>query len=130
MTTSVDRLDRLVEGYLAAVAHATTGLPAGRREDLLADLREHIAVARADLHTPTEAGLLTILDRLGEPAAIAEEARLSEPAGPGYPAPAPIPATYPLGTQRVLWPVVLVLALALMFLAVMAVGATLVTQTA
>ncbi|MFD1543366.1 HAAS signaling domain-containing protein [Nonomuraea guangzhouensis] len=80
MTHSVDPLDRLVEDYLAEVARATASLPAGRRDDLIADLREHIAVARSGLHPPTAAGIHTILDRLGEPAAIAEEARLSEPA--------------------------------------------------
>jgi ABC-type transporter Mla subunit MlaD len=94
MTHPIDPLDRLVEDYLAEVARATAGLPAARREDLIADLREHITVARADLDPPTQAGIRTILDRLGEPAAIAEEARLGEsvsaaspsasPYGPGY----------------------------------------------
>ena len=79
MTHSTDPLERLVEDYLTEVAHATAALPAGRREDLIADLREHIAVARSELYPPTPAGIRTILDRLGEPAAIAEEARLGEP---------------------------------------------------
>ncbi|MEU7743336.1 hypothetical protein [Nonomuraea sp. NPDC049158] len=80
MNRSTDPLDRLVEDYLAEVAYATAGLSAARREDLLADLREHITVARAELDPPTEAGIRTILDRLGDPAAIAEEAHLGEPA--------------------------------------------------
>ncbi|MFI7151534.1 HAAS signaling domain-containing protein [Nonomuraea sp. NPDC050022] len=80
MNRSTDPLDRLVEDYLAEVAYATAGLSAARREDLLADLREHITVARADLDPPTQAGIRTILDRLGDPAAIAEEAHLGEPA--------------------------------------------------
>lgn len=79
MTHSTDPLDRLVEDYLTEVARATAALPAGQRDDLIADLREHITVARAELDPPTEAGIRTILDRLGEPAAIAEEARLGEP---------------------------------------------------
>ncbi|HEV2783144.1 MAG TPA: hypothetical protein VGX25_27495 [Actinophytocola sp.] len=88
MTQSIDRLDRLVEDYLGAVSWACADLPPERREDLLTDLREHIAAARAVLYQPTEAAVRTILDRLGEPAAIAEEARLAEGLGP-RPAPSP-----------------------------------------
>ncbi|MEU4227134.1 hypothetical protein AB0F17_22780 [Nonomuraea sp. NPDC026600] len=94
MTHSTDPLDRLVEDYLAEVAHATAGLPAARREDLMADLREHITVARADLDPPTQAGIRTILDRLGEPAAIAEEARLGEPVSAASPGASPYGAPY------------------------------------
>jgi hypothetical protein len=53
-----------------------------------ADLREHIASARADLTTETEAGIRAILARLGDPASIVAEARLGitplpvPPAGP------------------------------------------------
>lgn len=71
--------DRLVEDYLGAVSYACADLPPDRREDLLADLREHITAARAVLYQPTEAAIRTILDRLGEPSAIAEEALLGEP---------------------------------------------------
>jgi hypothetical protein len=78
----MDRLDRLVEDYLGAVSYACVDLPPEQRDDLVADLREHIAAARAVLYQPTEAAVRTILDRLGEPAAIAEEARLADPFGP------------------------------------------------
>ena len=71
--------DRLVEDYLGAVSYACADLPPDRRDDLVADLREHIAAARAVLYQPTEAAIRTILDRLGEPSAIAEEALLGEP---------------------------------------------------
>ena len=73
--------DRLVEDYLGAVSYACRDLPPDRRDDLLADLREHIEAARAVLHEPTEAAIRTILDRLGEPSVIAAEARLGEPLG-------------------------------------------------
>jgi uncharacterized membrane protein len=78
MTQSIDQLDRLVEDYLGAVSYACRDLPPERRNDLVGDLREHIAAARAVLYQPTEAAVRTILDRLGEPAAIAAEARLAE----------------------------------------------------
>jgi ABC-type transporter Mla subunit MlaD len=94
MTHPIDPLDRLVEDYLAEVARATAGLPAARREDLIADLREHITVARADLDPPTQAGIRTILDRLGEPAAIAEEARLGESVSAASPSASPYGAPY------------------------------------
>jgi hypothetical protein len=69
------RVDRLVEDYLGAVSYACVDLPPDRREDLVGDLREHIAAARGVLYEPTEAAVRTILDRLGEPTAIAAEAR-------------------------------------------------------
>ncbi|MBT2229935.1 hypothetical protein [Nonomuraea sp. NEAU-A123] len=94
MTYSTDPLDRLVEDYLAEVARATAALPAGQREDLIADLREHITVARADLDPPTQAGIRTILDRLGEPAAIAEEARQGEPVTAASSTYSPAPPTF------------------------------------
>jgi uncharacterized membrane protein len=78
MTSPTKGKDRLVEEYLAAVADACAGLPAARRSELIDDLREHIAVARARLDRPGEADIRTILDRLGEPAAIAAEARANE----------------------------------------------------
>ncbi|MFS8477807.1 MAG: hypothetical protein FWJ93_02315 [Micromonosporaceae bacterium] len=101
-------IDALVDGYLSAVAQATADLPQSRREELLADLRAHIAQARAELDPPTEAGVRTILERLGDPAAIAAEARLGEPAdrpdgpvGPGQMGPAsPVAAPAPPARSR------------------------------
>ncbi|HEV8557047.1 MAG TPA: hypothetical protein VGR06_11705 [Actinophytocola sp.] len=91
MTQSINRLDKLVEDYLGAVSYActTAGVPPDRRDDLVADLREHIAAARAVLYQQTEAAVRTIIDRLGEPAAIAAEARLADPFETGA---APTPA--------------------------------------
>jgi uncharacterized membrane protein len=85
MIQSVEPLDRLVEEYLAAVADACAGLAPSRRDELVADLREHIAVARAGLRQPGEADIRSILDRLGEPDAIAAEARVGEPSVPARP---------------------------------------------
>jgi uncharacterized membrane protein len=88
MTQSIDQLDRLVEDYLGAVSYACRDLPRERRDDLVSDLREHIAAARTVLYQPTEAAVRTILDRLGEPSAIAAEARIAEGLDPAGPAPA------------------------------------------
>lgn len=88
MTTS-EQLDQLVNGYLARVERAAHGLPVARRAELLADLGEHIAAARAELDTQTEAGVRAILDRLGDPQTLAAEAGLDEAQPPSPPALAP-----------------------------------------
>jgi hypothetical protein len=72
--SSVDAQDLLVRDYLTAVASAAADLPAVHRDELLADLSEHIAVARSQCE-PTEAGVRTILERLGHPLAIVDAAR-------------------------------------------------------
>jgi uncharacterized membrane protein len=84
--------DRMVGEYLDAVRRATVDLAPDRRHDLLADLSEHIATARAELDPETDAGVRNILERLGDPVSIAAEARLgipppsAAPTGPATPA--------------------------------------------
>lgn len=78
-------MDGLVADYLDRVRSAATGLPPERREELVADLRDHITAARAELAPETEAGVRTLLDRLGDPAAIVAEAMV------GAAAPVPVP---------------------------------------
>jgi uncharacterized membrane protein len=78
--------DDLVRDYLARVEAYARFLPADRRRDLLSNLAEHIATARAESATDDEAAVRTILDRLGEPDQILE----SE--SPGHPEPAGPPA--------------------------------------
>jgi Predicted membrane protein len=79
------RGDALVADYLERVWEAAAGLDPVRREELIQDLREHIAAARAELSPETEAGVQTILDRLGDPAVIAAEAAVGE--APSWSAP-------------------------------------------
>lgn len=62
----------IVEGYLARLELALTGSDPARRAELLEDVRAHIAEARAALTEETDAALLAILDRLGDPAAVAD----------------------------------------------------------
>ena len=61
----------IVEGYLARLELALTGSDPARRTELLEDVRAHIAEARAALTEETDAALLGILDRLGDPATVA-----------------------------------------------------------
>lgn len=87
--------DHLVAVYLARVDQAATRLPAGRREELVNDLREHIEIARAELAEETEASIRTILDRLGDPESIVASADTQTnlppvmPIAPAFP-PAPV----------------------------------------
>src|SRR5262245_13339140 len=73
MTTTV--ADELVARYLVQLQTALRDLPPGRKEELVDEVREHIAAARAELGPQaTEAQIRTMLERLGDPAAIAAEA--------------------------------------------------------
>ncbi|BAL87414.1 hypothetical protein AMIS_21940 [Actinoplanes missouriensis 431] len=81
--------DNLVADYLARVERAAAGLRPDRREELLRDLREHIAVERAESGDDSETHVRTVLERLGDPEAIAAAA--DTPTGsipvPGSPTP-------------------------------------------
>jgi uncharacterized membrane protein len=72
MTTQVDAL---VYQYLTDLEAELRGLPANRRRELLDQVGQHITAARATLDPETEAGIRTVLERLGDPADIAAEAR-------------------------------------------------------
>ncbi|MGI8517200.1 MAG: DUF1700 domain-containing protein [Acidimicrobiia bacterium] len=65
--------DRLVESYLKALEVELKGLPGNRRLEILEEVREHIAEARAGLNSETE--IRTMLERLGSPEEIASEAK-------------------------------------------------------
>lgn len=83
--------DRLAADYLDRVRIALASLPLERRDEIVADLREHIDAAVAE-RPGDEAFLRTVLDRLGDPAAIAAEAREAYP----WPQPPPPPRSYAL----------------------------------
>jgi hypothetical protein len=72
MTTEADAL---IHRYLQELEGELHDLPANRRRELLDEVGEHIAAARAALDPETEAGVRTMLERLGHPAEIAAEAR-------------------------------------------------------
>ncbi|MFJ9431599.1 HAAS signaling domain-containing protein [Streptomyces sp. NPDC101490] len=71
----------LVAAYLDAVGRETTGLPAERRAELLADLREHIEVNGVDGGTDDDR-VRAVLSGLGDPRTVAASA-LSEEGVPG-----------------------------------------------
>ena len=65
------RAEQIVGGYLARLEAALAPVPEARRQELLEDVREHIAEARMALPDESDADLLNILDRLGDPADMA-----------------------------------------------------------
>jgi hypothetical protein len=73
MTTS--SADRAVEDYLLQLRRELRDVPRERRKELVGEIREHIEEAREGLAPGDEAGVLNVLDRLGDPADIAAEAR-------------------------------------------------------
>ncbi|GAB3865874.1 hypothetical protein ACFPIJ_13715 [Dactylosporangium cerinum] len=88
--------DGLVNDYLRAVEQALVGVPAGRRDELLADLSDHIAAKLAETRTEhgpgaPETEVHSVLDLLGDPAELAAELAAAErdahsaDAGPAVP---------------------------------------------
>jgi uncharacterized membrane protein len=64
-----------VEHYLHDLEEELRDLPPTRRRELLEEIREHIGEALADIPEGEEAEVRNVLERVGEPAVIAEEAR-------------------------------------------------------
>lgn len=65
----------IINGYLARLESETADLPRRERRELIDGVREHIAEAREEEPNETDATLLTLLDRLGDPADLAAEER-------------------------------------------------------
>ncbi|MFB7739239.1 hypothetical protein ACFC08_33640 [Streptomyces sp. NPDC056112] len=70
----------LVKNYLAAVARETSELDEECRNELIADLDEHIAVALAEEADPDDQAIRAVLARLGDPRSIAASALGESPA--------------------------------------------------
>jgi hypothetical protein len=67
--------DKLVERYLKHHEVELDDLPHDRRREIVDEIAGHIAEARAALEHETEADVRNILEGLGDPADIAEDAR-------------------------------------------------------
>jgi len=63
----------IIEGYLARLDLGLLGSDPLRRRELVEDVRAHIGEARAGLADETDADVLAICDRLGEPADLVRE---------------------------------------------------------
>ena len=67
--------DELIANYLKRLENELSDLPRPRRRELVQEISEHIDEARSGLEAQSEAEIRTVLDRLGDPADIAAEAR-------------------------------------------------------
>ena len=79
-----------LDDYLARLEMAAASLTVARRDELIADVREHVAAASAEGTADDAASIEAILARLGEPFAIVEAELLelggaSAPDDPGLP---------------------------------------------
>jgi hypothetical protein len=76
---SAGEADKLVRRYLAQLDAALRGVDASRREEILAEVHGHIDEGRTGLDPGDAASVRTLLDRVGDPAAIAAEAGAPPP---------------------------------------------------
>ena len=79
--------DKLVERCLKHLEIELDDLPRDRRREIVDEIAGHIAEARAGLQHETEADVRNILEGLGDPADIAEDARERFEIHPPAPAP-------------------------------------------
>jgi hypothetical protein len=76
---SAGEADKLVRHYLTQLNAALQGVEASRRQEILAEVHEHIEEQRTGLDPGDTASVRTLLDKVGDPAAIAAEAGAPPP---------------------------------------------------
>ncbi len=72
---SSPRAEQLMDQYLQRLETELADVPADRREEIVSEIRSHIAEETAGGGLDTEADLYNLLERLGDPAEIAAAAR-------------------------------------------------------
>ncbi len=98
--------DQIVAGYLKRLEAELAWLPASRRKELTGQITDHIDEARGQLTDETDADLLSIIDRLGEPDEISAEARARFQLTTGTPGPLEIVAILLVGAGGIVFPFV------------------------
>ncbi len=63
--------DQILSDYMSRLERALANVPDPRRRELLDEVRTHIAEARSQVPNETDADLMNIVDRLGDPAEVA-----------------------------------------------------------
>jgi hypothetical protein len=76
------RGDPIIDGYLARLEVALGDLPGPERAHMVDEVMGRIAEARASTADESDADVFRLLERIGEPAAIAAQGRASLPASP------------------------------------------------
>jgi len=77
------RADELINEYLDRLEEELAEFPSSRRRELVQEISDHIAEARASLESDDEASIRNLLERMGDPADIAAEARGAIEQSPG-----------------------------------------------
>src|SRR5579864_2038646 len=77
--------EQLVDGYISRLELELLDVGPDRRREIVDDIRSHIAEERVTLEHETDADLLNLLDRLGDPAEIAAAAKDGQPQQPPAP---------------------------------------------
>lgn len=72
---SAPHADQLVSDYLGRLDSALAGLPKGRREEIVDEISNHIAEERSQLRDESDADVRNLLERVGDPAEVADAAR-------------------------------------------------------
>lgn len=72
-------IDALIGDYLHRLDVALSPLPSARRQQLVAEISEHLDEARSHLPSQSETAIRDLLDRVGQPEEIAAEAMADQP---------------------------------------------------
>ena len=96
--------EQLVDEYLRRLERELSDLAPDSRNEIIDEIRRHIAEERSGLADESDAALMNLLERLGDPADIAAEAR------GGDKAQTPVATTRRFGTLEVLALILLVVA--------------------
>lgn len=98
---SAPHADQIINGYLARLKQAVSDarVPTDRGREIVDDIERHISEARAGFADETDADLLNLIDRLGDPAAIVADERSRGPKD--QPAPTATPALPAAGALEI-----------------------------
>ncbi|HEY4914814.1 MAG TPA: hypothetical protein VIJ91_12950 [Candidatus Dormibacteraeota bacterium] len=72
---SAPHADQLVHEYLDRLDSLLAGVPQRRREEILDEISKHIAEQRSQIPDESDADLRNLLERIGDPAEVADAAR-------------------------------------------------------
>jgi uncharacterized coiled-coil protein SlyX len=72
---SAPHADQLVHEYLDRLDSLLAGVPERRREEILDEISKHIAEQRSQIPDESDADLRNLLERIGDPAEVADAAR-------------------------------------------------------
>lgn len=106
---STPQQSTIIRDYIEGLEQACADIPRAQRAELLQDIREHIEEARVAMPDQSDAALLTMLDRVGDPAALAQEERERLGMPPAQPARAGFMEIGALVLMLLFWPVGIVL---------------------